>query len=193
MLNHKLKGKHIVLASGSPRRKELFNHLGIPFSVKIKQIEENYPPTLKREEITNYLARLKASAFSDELNENDIIITADTIVWFQDKALEKPLNKKEAIDMLQKLSGTHHEVITSICIRTANKEIVIFDTTKVFFKDLTEKELNYYVINYQPFDKAGSYGIQEWIGFIGVTRIEGSYFNVMGLPVHKLYEELLKL
>ena len=192
MLSEKLKNKNIILASGSPRRQELFKELGLDFSIQVKAVEEVYPPTLKGAEITNYLAELKAAAFT-ELGENDIIITADTIVWLNDKAIEKPKDKPHAIEMLQEISGKCHEVITSICIKTVTSQKVFYDVTKVCFKPLSREEITYYVDKYQPFDKAGAYGIQEWIGFIGVTKIEGSYFNVMGLPVHKLYEELMKL
>ena len=180
------------MASGSPRRQELFKELGLEFSIQVKAVEEIYPPTLKGAEITNYLAELKAAAFTD-LAENDVVITSDTIVWLNDKAIEKPKDKPHAIEMLQEISGKCHEVITSICIKTFTSKKVFYDVTKVCFKSLSIEEINFYVENYQPFDKAGAYGIQEWIGFIGVNRIEGSYFNVMGLPVHKLYEELMKL
>lgn len=192
MLSEKLKNKNIILASGSPRRQELFKELGLDFSIQVKAVEEVYPSTLKASEITNYLAELKAEAFTD-LAENDVVITSDTIVWLNDKAIEKPINKQHAIKMLQEISGKCHEVITSICIKTTTSQKVFYDVTKVCFKSLSIEEINFYVENYQPFDKAGAYGIQEWIGFIGVSKIEGSYFNVMGLPVHKLYEELMKL
>jgi len=192
MLSEKLKHKNIILASGSPRRQELFKELGLDFSIQVKAVEEVYPPTLKGTEITNYLAELKAAAFTD-LAENDIVITSDTIVWLNNKAIEKPKDKQQAIEMLQELSGTGHQVITSICIKTLTSQLVFYDVTMVYFKPLSMEEITYYVDRYQPFDKAGAYGIQEWIGFIGVNKIEGSYFNVMGLPVHKLYEELMKL
>ena len=192
MLSEKLKNKNIIMASASPRRQELFNELGLDFSIQVKALEEIYPASLKEKEITNYLAELKAAAFTD-LAENDIVITADTIVWLNNKAIEKPKDKEHAVAMLQELSGTGHKVITSICVKTSLAQKVFYDETMVYFKPLTLEEINYYVENYEPFDKAGAYGIQEWIGFIGVTKIEGSYFNVMGLPVHKLYEELMKL
>jgi septum formation protein len=192
MLSEKLKHKNIILASASPRRQELFKELGLDFSIQVKAVEEIYPSALKSAEITNYLAELKASAFTD-LAENDIVITSDTIVWLNNKAIEKPKDKPHAIEMLQELSGTGHQVITSICIKTQTSQKVFYDQTMVYFKPLSMEEITYYVEKYQPFDKAGAYGIQEWIGFIGVTKIEGSYFNVMGLPVHKLYEELMKL
>jgi septum formation protein len=192
MLSEKLKHKNIILASASPRRQELFKELGLDFSIQVKAVEEIYPSALKSAEITNYLAELKAAAFTD-LAENDIVITSDTIVWLNNKAIEKPKDKQHAIEMLQELSGKGHRVITSICIKTQTSQKVFYDETMVYFKPLSMEEITYYVEKYQPFDKAGAYGIQEWIGFIGVTKIEGSYFNVMGLPVHKLYEELMKL
>lgn len=192
MLSEKLKNKNIILASGSPRRQELFKELGLDFSIQVKVVEEIYPSKLKEEEITDYLAELKAAAFT-EMAENDIVITSDTIVWMNNKAIEKPKDKQQAFEMLQALSDKGHKVITSICIKTFNSQKVFHDETMVYFKPLSMEEITYYVENYKPFDKAGAYGIQEWIGFIGVTKIEGSYFNVMGLPVHKLYEELMKL
>lgn len=193
MLSEKLKDKHIILASGSPRRQELFKELGVKFTVLVKPVEEKYSHSLKAEEITNYLAELKANAFENELSENTILITSDTIVWHNNMALEKPKNKYEAIKMLQTLSGKHHQVITSVCLKAAKFQKTFFDVTTVYFKTLRLDEINYYVETFKPFDKAGGYGIQEWIGFIGVTKLEGSYYNVMGLPIHKLYEELLKL
>ena len=193
MLSEKFKNNHIILGSASPRRQELFKKLDFKFEIQVRPIIENYPSNLKEEEITNYLAKLKAQAFENELHKNDIVITSDTIVWFNNKPLEKPKDKFEAIQMLQKLSGKSHKVITSICIKTEHTENIFFDTTIVNFKMLSTKEIEYYVDNYKPLDKAGAYGIQEWIGFIGVTKLEGSYFNVMGLPVHKLYEELIKM
>jgi septum formation protein len=192
MLLEKFKNINIILASGSPRRQELFKELGLDFKIKVKPIEEVYSLNLKQEEITNYLAELKAKVFDIELRENDLVITSDTIVWIHDKALEKPKNELEAARMLQELSGNNHKVITSICLKSKNIQKTFFDVTTVYFKELTKEEISFYVEKYKPFDKAGAYGIQEWIGFIGVTKLEGSYFNVMGLPVHKLYEELMK-
>lgn len=193
MLQNKLKDKNIILASGSPRRHELFKELGVNFTIKVKEIEETYNINLKGAEITNYLCKQKAAAFKNEILENDILITSDTIVWHTNKALEKPKNAAEAIKMLQELSGKKHNVFSSVCIKTKNTERIFSDVTTVIFKQLSLKEIEYYVENYKPFDKAGAYGIQEWIGLVGVTHIEGSYFNVMGLPVHKLYEELMNL
>ena len=193
MLLEKFKNHHIILASGSPRRQELLRSLGLNFTVIVKPVNEVYPLYLKRENITNYLAELKAAAFTDELLENEIIITSDTIVWLNNKALEKPIDATHAKKMLSEISGNTHEVITSVCIKTKKSIKTFFDVTEVTFKQLLPFEIDYYVTNFKPFDKAGAYGIQEWIGFIGVESIKGSYFNVMGFPVHKIYEELQKL
>ena len=194
MLAKKLKNYNIILASGSPRRQSLLRDLDIDFNIKLKSIEENYPKTLKAAEITDYLAELKSKPYLEELSENDILITSDTIVWLNDEALGKPKNYDEAFKMLSSMSNTHHEVITSVCISMGTeKKAIINDTVKVFFKKLKEEEIDYYIKEYKPFDKAGAYGIQEWIGKIGIDRIEGSYFTVMGFPVHKLYKELEKL
>lgn len=193
MLAEKFKNKTLILASGSPRRQELFKELQIPFSIKVREVNEIYPINLKGVEITNYLAKLKASSFEKDIIESDIIITSDTIVWLENNALEKPKNKSEAVKMLQKISGKNHQVITSVCIKTFSTEHIFSDITEVTFKELSLEEIKFYVENYYPFDKAGGYGIQEWIGFIGVVAIKGSYFNVMGLPVNKLYEVLKKM
>jgi len=192
MLREKLQEYNIILASGSPRRQQFFKDLDIDFSIQLKPIEEIYPKELKGAAITDYLANLKSKAFIN-LAEKDVVITSDTIVWLDDKALGKPKNEEEAFTMLRSLSGKKHEVITSISIKTKNNQQIISDVTAVTFKDLSEEEINYYIKNYKPFDKAGGYGIQEWIGFIGITNIEGSYFNVVGLPVHKLYKAFINL
>ena len=187
-------GKYqIILGSQSPRRQYLLKELGIKFDVKLKQmVEEVYPEDLTKEEIPLYLARIKAEAFDDELNENIIVITADTIVWKDGQVLQKPKDEKEAFDILKSLSGTVHQVYTGVCIRSVNQKSTFSSRTDVYFKDLTDKEIWYYIDKYEPFDKAGSYGIQEWLGYIGVEKIDGSFFNVMGLPVQKLYVELKK-
>lgn len=192
MLKEKLKNYNIILASKSPRRQQFFKDLNIDFTIKLKEVEEVYPQQLKGIEITDYLANLKAKAYKD-LKDNDLLITSDTIVWLENKALGKPKNYHEAFVMLKNLSGKKHEVITSISIKNKNFQKIINDITTVFFKKLSDKEINYYINNYKPFDKAGAYGIQEWIGFIAIDKIEGSYFNVVGLPVHKLYKELMNL
>ncbi|MFK5890924.1 MAG: Maf-like protein [Flavobacteriaceae bacterium] len=186
-----LENKNIILASGSPRRQNFLKELGLDFKIQLKEVEENYPKYLKKEAITNYLALEKANAFKD-LEINDILITADTIVWFKNKALEKPKDATEAREMLEKLSGKKHLVITSFCLKSKEKEKVFNCITKVYFNKLTPQIIDYYITNYSPYDKAGAYGIQEWIGYIGVKKIKGSYFNVMGFPVHKFYKELLR-
>ncbi|WP_397446650.1 Maf-like protein [Polaribacter sp. R77954] len=192
MLREKLHEYRIILASGSPRRQQFFKDLDIDFTIQLKPIEEIYPKELKGSEITDYLADLKSKAFTN-LSAKDILITSDTIVWLDGVALGKPKNHKEAYKMLRSLSGKQHKVITSVSIKSKNTQQLINDTTTVSFKALTDDEINYYINNYKPFDKAGAYGIQEWIGFIGIHKIEGSYFNVVGLPVQKLYEALIKL
>jgi septum formation protein len=192
MLKQKLKPYNVILASGSPRRQQYFKDLDIDFSIQVRQIEERYPKELKGAEITDFLADLKSKAFTD-LQEEDLLITSDTIVWLENKALGKPKDAKDAFKMLSALSGKQHQVITSISIKSAFFQKIINDITTVSFKELTAEEINYYINTYKPFDKAGGYGIQEWIGFIGIDKIEGSYFNVVGLPVHKLYKELMNL
>jgi septum formation protein len=192
MLKQKLKPYNVILASGSPRRQQFFKDLDINFSVQLKEVEEKYPKELKAAEITDFLADLKSKAFTS-LQEKDLLITSDTIVWLENKALGKPKDAKEAFTMLRALSGKKHKVITSISIKSLSFQKIINDSTTVNFKELSDEEIQYYINNYKPFDKAGAYGIQEWIGFIGIDSIEGSYFNVVGLPIHKLYDELMKL
>jgi septum formation protein len=191
MLANQLKKYNIILASKSPRRQQFLKDLGLEFEIQLKEVEEIYPDNLKGIEITDFLAELKSKPF-EKLNQNDILITSDTIVWLNNQAIGKPKDKQNAINSLRKLSGQKHEVITSICIKTSENIKIINDITDVYFKELSDDEINFYLDNFKPFDKAGSYGIQDWIGFIGVEKIEGSYFNVMGLPVHKLYTELSK-
>lgn len=190
MLNEELKNHHIILASGSPRRQEFFKNLGLDFEIRLKPIKEEYPSRLTHFEISNYLAQLKALPFKEELKTNDILITSDTIVWHNNKALGKPKNENEAFQILKALSNTAHEVITSVCFTTKNFEKTLHCVTKVTFKKLSDEEIWYYINTAKPFDKAGAYGIQEWIGQIGVTKLEGSYFNVMGLPTHLVYKTL---
>lgn len=190
MLKEKLKNHTIILASQSPRRQELFKTLGLNFKINLKPVKEEYPEGLTHFEISNYLAQLKALPFKEELKSNDILITSDTIVWHNNRALGKPKDRNEAISILQSLSDATHEVITSVCFTTPSFEKTLYDVTKVSFKALIDTEIRYYIDNFHPFDKAGAYGIQDWIGQIGVTKIEGSYFNVMGLPVHLVYKTL---
>ncbi|WP_445731374.1 Maf-like protein [Mariniflexile sp.] len=190
MLNEKLKDHHIILASGSPRRQAFFKTLGLDFEIRLKPIVEEYPPRLKHFEISDYLAQLKALPFKNELKENDILITSDTIVWHNNQALGKPKGEMDAFNIIKSLSNATHEVITSVCFTAKNFEKTLNAITKVTFKNLTDEEILYYIKTCKPFDKAGAYGIQEWIGHIGVTKIEGSYFNVMGLPTHIVYKTL---
>jgi len=192
MLWNKLKSKNIILASGSPRRQQFLKDLNLEFTIRLKEIEEIYPSHLKEDEITIFLAKLKADSIKDELIKEDILITADTIVWLDNKAIEKPKSRELAYEMLLKLSGRTHLVISSVCLTSIDKQSVVSDTTLVTFKELSQDEINYYIDNYKPYDKAGGYGIQEWIGYIGIEKIEGSYFNVMGFPVHKFYQEIIK-
>jgi len=192
MLKQKLNNYNVILASGSPRRQQFFRDLDIDFSIQLKEIEEIYPENLKGVAITDYLSNLKSDAFST-LNDNDLLITSDTIVWLEGKALGKPKDSKDAFTMLRAVSGKKHEVITSVCLKSNSFQKIINDITIVTFKELSDDEIHYYINKYKPFDKAGAYGIQEWIGFIGIDKIEGSYFNVVGLPVHKLYKELMDL
>ena len=192
MLREKLKNYNVILASGSPRRQQFFKELDLDFTIQVKEVEEIYPKELKSTEITDFLADLKSKPFTN-LSENDLLITSDTIVWLDNKALGKPKNEEDAFSMLRALSGKKHEVVTSISIKNKHFQKIVNDITNVYFKELTDEEINYYIKNYHPFDKAGAYGIQEWIGFIAIDKMEGSYFNVAGLPVHKLYKELINL
>ena len=194
-----LKKYSVVLASNSPRRKELLSGLGVNFSVKtLPDVDESFPDTLKGEEIPLFIARKKADAYkmlfssvtSNEVEGPLLVITADTIVWIEDEVLGKPANATEARAMLSKLSGKKHQVITGVCLTTALWQKSFAAVSEVQFSSLTEEEVDYYIQNYCPYDKAGAYGVQEWIGFIGVESIQGSYFNVMGLPIQRLYREL---
>lgn len=191
MLKELLAHKNIILASGSPRRQQFFKDMDLSYSIRLKEIEEIYPDGLQGSEITNYLAELKANAFEKELDTNDLLITSDTIVWLNESALGKPTDADDAFNMLQKLSNKTHEVITSICIKSIAKTEVFHCSTKVTFGTLSDEAIRYYLDQYQPFDKAGSYGIQDWIGLIGISKIEGSYTNVVGLPTELLYQKLL--
>lgn len=193
MLKEKLKKYKIILASGSPRRQQFFKDLDLDFEIRLKDVEEIYPRELKAVEITDFLSQLKADAFKDELNENELLITSDTIVWHKNKALGKPKNAEEAFEMIKSMSNDTHEVITSVCFQTNTASTLLHDITKVTFKDLSDESILYYIENYKPYDKAGAYGIQEWFGFMAVTKVEGSYTNVMGLPTAKVYEYLTTL
>jgi len=189
-----LHSYHVILASQSPRRKMLLRGLGIDFEVKPSVADESYPDELPCEQVAEYIAKQKALYFpKNELSERIILITADTVVCLDNEILGKPKNETEALSTLRKLSGKKHEVITGVVITTAFSQKSFSVKTDVYFKELTESEIAFYVENYRPFDKAGAYGIQEWIGHIGITRIDGSFFNVMGLPVQRLYEELCEI
>ena len=193
MLKEKLSNYEIILASQSPRRIKFFNELDIKFrSIKL-DFDESYPNNLNAEQITDFIANKKASYYSELLNKNTIVITSDTIVWLNGKAIGKPKNNKNAKEILLTLSGKTHKVITSFCIKTLESKKIINETTEVTFKQLTEKEIDFYISNNKVLDKAGAYGIQDWIGYIGIININGTYNNVMGLPTHLLYKELMNL
>ena len=192
MLLSKLKNKKIILGSASPRRQELLKSLGIDFEIRVSDLKEKYPKNLKEKEISEFLATQKSEHLSKMLKGEELLITADTIVVKGDRVLNKPKDKLEAKEMLEFLSGDEHLVITSVCLRDQQNQVVFSSVTKVFFKSLSAAEIDFYVKEYKPFDKAGAYGIQEWIGLVGIEKIEGSYFNVVGLPVVKLYQKLIQ-
>ncbi|NSW93290.1 MAG: septum formation protein Maf [Bacteroidales bacterium] len=181
---------NIILASKSPRRQELLRELGLKFEVAEKDYDETYPDYLRAEEIALYLASAKAETFTNRINANDIVITADTVVWCNNTILNKPSSREDARKILRAISGNTHEVITGVCLFSVSKKKTFHSSTKVTFEPLDESEIDYYVDNYKPYDKAGAYGIQEWIGVAACSKIEGSYFNVVGLPAHQLYKEL---
>ena len=182
----------IILGSNSPRRQELLKSLGFTFLNKPINADESFPIDLLAEEIPLYLAEKKADAYPDDLKDNEILITADTIVWCEGKIYNKPANFVEGKKMLEALSGKMHEVFTGVCLKSGNKQTTFYDVSKVYFKKLKPEEIEYYLINFTPYDKAGGYGVQDWLGYIGIDKIEGSFYNVMGLPVKELYEELIK-
>jgi len=181
---------NIILGSASPRRKELLTDLGLIFSIQTTNKEETFSRLLKQEEIAEFLAKQKSEFLSEDLQQNDLLITADTIVSFKNELLNKPKNKEEAFRTLNKLSENTHKVITGVCLKSKNKEIVFSVTTLVTFKALSEDEIHHYINKYNPCDKAGAYGIQDWIGKIGINNINGSYTNVVGLPISELYQHL---
>lgn len=188
MFSPKLQEYKIVLASSSPRRQQFFKDFGLDFEIRLREIEEVYPLNLKADEITDYLAELKGKAFEGDLKENEILITSDTIVWHNNQALGKPKDAADACQMLKKLSNSTHQVITSVSFKTTENVTTLHDYTEVTFSELTNEMIHYYVDNFKPMDKAGSYGIQDWIGLVGVKSISGSYTNVMGLPTHLVYD-----
>ncbi len=186
-----IKKYKLILASKSPRRQYLLKELGFNFEVHTKEVDESFPENLIAQEIPLYLCRKKAEAFDKELSDNTIVITADTIVWIDNQVLNKPKNYEDAVRMLKMLSGKKHEVYTGVCLKSKHKTKTFYALTHVYFKKVSQEEIEYYVNNFNPYDKAGAYGAQDWIGYIAIEKIEGSYFNVMGLPVKELYEELL--
>ena len=187
-----IQNKRLILASNSPRRRELLQGLGLDFIVKAKEVDENFSDNMDKSQVAKYLAEKKALSYQQELEENDLIITADTVVIINGEILNKPKDKEEAFQMLQKLSGKAHRVITGVCMMDKQKMVAFDDVTEVHFKEMDRAELISYIENYQPFDKAGAYGVQEWIGYVAVYKMVGSFYNVMGLPVHRIYEELKK-
>lgn len=190
MLKDVLKGYKIILASGSPRRQRYFKEMGIDFEVRLKSVEEVYPPELQGSEIARYLSELKASPFLDNLSADEILVTSDTVVWHKGKSLAKASDEVEAFQMLKTLSNEWHEVISSVTFTTGTNQKTVHHVTKVKFKSLTDDEIRHYIDTCQPFDKAGAYGIQEWIGLIGIEEIQGSYTNVVGLPTALVYKTL---
>lgn len=191
MMDH-LKDKNLILASKSPRRLELFQGLGLEFTVASREVDESFPKEMAPDKVALFLARKKALAYEASMGENDLIITSDTVVLINGKILNKPATKAEAFEMLSELSGKSHRVITGVCMMDKHKKTSFDDLTQVFFKKMDEEEIVHYIDTCQPYDKAGAYGIQEWIGYIGIFKIIGSFYNVMGLPVHRIYEELRK-
>lgn len=192
MLQNILQKYEVVLASKSPRRQQLLNDLGVNFDIEVREVDEIFPENMASNEIPQYLSKLKAEAFKKEISKNQLIITSDTIVSANKKVLGKPKDRTEAFEMISALSGKQHQVISGVCFTTKEKQHAFSVTTNVFFKELSGEEINFYIDNFAPYDKAGAYGIQEWIGFIGIEKIEGCYYNVMGLPVQRLYTELIE-
>lgn len=182
----------IILASKSPRRQYLLKELGLNFEVHTKEVDESFPDDLKAQEIPLFLCQKKADAFDEELTDTTIVITADTVVWIDGQVLNKPENYEDAVRMLQLLSGKKHQVFTGVCLKSKDKTKSFYAQTDVYFKTLSREEIDYYITNFNPYDKAGAYGAQEWIGYIAVEKIEGTYFNVMGLPVREVYEALME-
>lgn len=193
MLTDKLAHYKIILASGSPRRQQFFKELQLNYEVRLKDVDEVYPNELQGSEISDYLSKLKAIAFQNTIKPKEILITSDTVVWHKNVSLAKAADANEASDMLRKLSGDWHEVITSVSFTTHEKQTTVNHATKVKFKSLTDEEISFYVATFKPFDKAGAYGIQEWIGLIGIEEIKGSYTNVVGLPTHLVYQTLMDM
>ncbi|AII53795.1 Maf family nucleotide pyrophosphatase [Hymenobacter sp. APR13] len=184
----------LILASNSPRRRQLLSDLGLAYTVRLQEVDESFPDHLRRTEVAEYLAAHKAAAYRAGLAPDEVVLTADTIVCLDEDVLNKPADEAEAIRMLQRLQGRTHDVFTGVCLLGGDgRQVVFSDQTRVTFRELSLSEIEHYVRQYQPLDKAGAYGAQDWIGMVAVTRLEGSYFNVMGLPVHRVWEELTRL
>ncbi|HRC33573.1 MAG TPA: Maf family nucleotide pyrophosphatase [Bacteroidia bacterium] len=191
LLNEKLKPYKIILGSQSPRRSELLHLLGINFEVKTQNAEEDFPSNIDAKDVPQFLAQKKAAAYINELNNNTLVITADTIVYLNGEIINKPTDRNDAINILQKLSNNRHTVYSGVCITSAHKTISFTVASNVYFKKLTFEEIEYYIDNFKPYDKAGAYGVQDWIGLVGIEKIDGSFHNIMGLPVKELYEQLM--
>jgi septum formation protein len=193
MLIDKLENRQLILGSASPRRRMLMEGLNIPFTIMVKEVDENVSEEMNGIETACHIAQLKASVFENDLKDPSIVLlTADTVVWHNGVHLAKPSGPDDAYSMIEKLAGDVHEVITGVCLTSAEKQAVFHSITKVWFVELSPEEIRYYIENFKPFDKAGAYGVQEWIGHIGISKIEGSYYNVVGLPVQQVYHELLR-
>ncbi|HLN55415.1 MAG TPA: Maf family nucleotide pyrophosphatase [Bacteroidales bacterium] len=193
MIIDKLNSHRIILASRSPRRQQLLREMGLRFDVVIREFDESYPGHLSGSEIAEYISSRKAQSFKNEISSGEIVITADTVVWCDKQVLGKPVDLEDAVRMLNEISGNTHEVITGVSLIAKGKEVTFSESTKVTFEEMNPEEIRYYAEKYRPFDKAGAYGIQEWIGIIACSHIDGSYFNVVGLPVQRLYAELKKI
>lgn len=191
LLHEKLANKRILLASQSPRRQELLKGLGLDFEIVKIEADESFPENLIREEITEFISQTKANAFSI-INPDEILLTADTLVWLNNEVLGKPQNYEDAFRMISNMADSTHEVFTSVTIKSKEKTVTFSETTEVTFDEFSEEEIHYYLNHFKPFDKAGAYGIQDWLGYAKISRISGCYYNVMGLPLRKLYRELLE-
>lgn len=187
-----LKNKKIILASNSPRRKALLAGLGVEFEIRVNPIKELIPMAMPAEKVASYLSKLKSNAYTTPLENDELLITSDTVVIANSQVLSKPTSTEDAFEMIKSLSGITHKVMTAVTFKDKNRQITVEDETLVSFRSLEDEEIRHYISLYQPFDKAGGYGIQEWIGFIGISKIEGSYYNVMGFPLHLVYEQLKK-
>ena len=184
----------LILASNSPRRRQLLTDMGLPYEIRLREVDEDFPAHLRRAEVAEYLAAHKAAAYAPDLASDEVVLTADTIVCLGDDVLNKPTDVAEATAMLTRLQGCAHDVFTAVCLRTGDgRQVVFSDRTTVYFRPLSPAEISHYITTAQPFDKAGAYGAQDWLGMVGITRLEGSYFTVMGLPTHRVWEELTKL